>query len=280
MMNLELSQPDQTTILFFIFSAVGLIRERQALPFLMVLLGSLLHGPMVAALVAGLLIWHRIDRKVRVWVRLKDFVGIFLIMGGAISPEPLGEFFTFIGVLLVSLSFGRGYLGILPALLLFRQYYPQPERPEIALVAAGIYWIAAESFRWFKSEQEERILTALEVACAGVILSGFSGQFEKWAENNVVIALGSTLLFVTAALFAWTKWRLEGFRRSLLAFRTNGLRALTFGARLIDSRNSWGGDEPAYTVPTTGSAMDRIFYLFIGALAFFGLYLLAMKGGV
>ncbi len=280
MMNLELSQPDQTTILFFIFSAVGLIRERQALPFVMVLLGSLLHGPMVAALVTGILIWHRIDRKAEVWVQLKDFIGIFLIMGGAISPSPFGEFFAFIGVLLVSLSFGQGFLGVLPALLLFRQYYPQPERPEFALVAAGLYWIAAESFRWFKSEHEKRILTGLEVVCAVTILLGFSGQFDKWAENSMVIALGSTLLFVAAALFAWTKWRLEGFRKSLVAFRTNGLRALTFGARLVDGRNAWGGDEPAYTVPTPGSAMDRIFYLVVGAVVFFGLYLLAMKGGV
>ena len=280
MMNLELSQPDQTTVLFFIFSAAGLIRERQALPFLMVLLGSLLHGPMVAALVSGLLIWHRIDRRAEVWIRLKDFLGIFLVMGGAISPAPFGDFFAFIGVLLVSLSFGRGYLGILPALLLFRQYYPQPERPEVALVAAGIYWIAAESFRWFKSNHEERVLNGLEVVCAAVILSGFSGQFDDWAENTMVIALGSTLLFVAAALFAWTRWRLEGFRRSLVAFRTNGLRALTFGARLVDGRNSWGGGEPVYTVPTPGSALDRIFYLIIGATVFFGLFLLAVKGGV
>jgi predicted membrane channel-forming protein YqfA (hemolysin III family) len=280
MMNFELSQPDQTTVLFFIFSAAGLIRERRALPFVMVLLGSVLHGTMVAALVAGLLLWHRIDSKAEVWVRLKDFLGIFLIMGGAISPDPFGDFFAFIGVLLLSLSFGRGFLGILPALLLFRQYFPQPERPEIALVAAGVFWVAAESFRWFKSDHEERILTGLEVVCAGSILFGFSGQFDSWAENTMVIALGSALLFVAAALFAWTRWRLEGFRRILLAFRTNGLRALTFGARLVDGRNAWGGDEPAYAVPTPGSAMDRIFYLVVGALVFFGLYLLTVKGGL
>lgn len=280
MMNLELSQPDQTTILFFIFSAAGLIRERRALPFVMVLLGSLFHGPMVAALVAGLLIWYRIDRQAEIWVRLKDFLGIFLIMGGAISPAPFGEFFAFIGVLLVSLSFGGGFLGILPALLLYRQYDPQPERPEIALVAAGIYWLGAESFRWFKSDHEKPVVIGLEVACVAAILQGFAGQFEKWAENTMVIALGSALLFVATALFAWTRWRLEGFRRSLFAFRTSSLRALTFGARLVDDRSAWGGDEPAYTVPTPGSAMDRIFYLVTGALACFGLYLLAVKGGV
>ncbi len=280
MMNLELSQPDQTTILFFLFSAAGLIRERRALPFVMVILGSLLHGPMVAALVAGLMIWHRIDRKAETWVQLKDFLGIFLIMGGAISPPPFGEFFAFIGVLLVSLSFGKGFLGILPALLLYRQYYPQPERPEIALVAAGVYWVAAESFRWFKSENEERVLTVLEVIGVATILQGFSGEFERWSENNMVIALGSALLFVAAALFAWTKWRLDSFRRSLVAFRTSGLRALTFGARLVDGRRAWGGEEPVYAVPTPGSALDRVFYLVSGALAFFGLFMLAIKGGL
>jgi hypothetical protein len=280
MMNLELSQPDQTTVLFFLFSAAGLIRERRALPFIMVILASLLHGPMVAALVAGLLIWHRIDRKAEIWVQLKDFLGIFLIMGGAISPAPLGEFFAFIGVLLVSLSFGKGFLGVLPALLLYRQYNPQPERPEIALVAAGVYWIAAESFRWFKSERERQVLTALEILCSAVILQGFSGDFEKWSENSMVIALGSTLLFVAVALFAWTKWRLESFRRSLLAFRTSGLRALTLGARLIDGKRAWGGEEPIFTVPTPEAAMDRVFYLVFGVVVSFGLFMLAIKGGL
>jgi predicted membrane channel-forming protein YqfA (hemolysin III family) len=281
MMSLELSQADQTTVLFFLFSAVGLVRERQVLPFLMVVIGTLLHGPLVAALVAGLVIWHRMDRQAVDWVRLKDYVGLFFIMGGAISPEPFQGFFAFTGVVLLSFSFGKGFLGILPALLLFRQYFPQPERPEIALIAAGAYWVAAESFRWFKSAHEGSVLIGLELVCSAVILLGFSGEFDRWFAHSVVIALGSTILFVVVALFAWTRWRLEGFRKTLLAFRENALRALTFGSRVVDAKKEWGGVSVEPTPARgPGEVMDRMFFVVAATLVYFGLFLLAVKGGL
>ncbi len=278
-MNLELSRPDQTTVLFFLFSAIGLVRERRVLPFLILLVGMVFHGPMVAALVAGLVTWHRIDRSADVWIRLKDFIGVFLIMSGAISSAPFQEFYAFSGVLLLSLSFGGGLLGVLPALLLLRQYYPQPERIEIPLIAAGVYWVAAESFHWIKTPHAKTILNGLEVLCVFGILYGFSGEFERWSMNPTVITLASILLFVSLALFAWTRWRLEGFKRGLVVFRSSALQVLTLGSRLIDGRQGWGGAEPERAPPTLGGAMDRAFYLVAGTLLFFGLFVLAVKGG-
>jgi hypothetical protein len=279
MMNLELSRLDQTTILFFIFSAIGLIRERRVLPFVMVLLGTLLHGPLAAILFSGLVIWHRIDSKATAWIQLKDFIGFFLIMMGAISPEPFREFSGLLGVILISMSFGGGMLGTIPALVLFRQYFPQPEQLEIPLIGAGVYWFSAELLRWSKSKHEQKILPFLEAICTLVILFGFHVDVQKWAEESSLVILASTFVFIVAALFAWVKWRNEGFLKTYRAFRVNMLKALTVGGRMISDRDVWEGREPATSSVSLESGFDRIFYVVLGTMICVGIFILIGRGG-
>ena len=79
MINLDFLQFNQANLLFFVASALGLVRERRVLPFFILAIGNLIHGGLAAALLAALILWHRIDVLAAKPVQFKDSIGLFFV---------------------------------------------------------------------------------------------------------------------------------------------------------------------------------------------------------
>ncbi len=280
MINFDLFQFDQTNLLFLVLSAVGLIRERRILPFVIVALGNLIHGPMGAVFLSALIAWHRMDFNRSRWVQLKDGFGFLLILVGAVAAGPFREVIIFFGVLAVSLSFGRGALGVIPPLLLLRQYLPHPEPLEVILGSAGFYWLMVEVLRWSKSKQEYLIRAILEVICTLGILFGLRDYALKIAEDPGFIALGSSFFLFAVLLFVWVKWKGARFWNFFHRSKKKLATSLGIGNRLISDQNLWS-KEPAMS-PALGveESFNGAFMLSFLTLILLGAFFLASRGGL
>jgi hypothetical protein len=279
MIGLELSHLDQATVLFFIFSAIGLIRERKVLPFVIVLLGTIVHGPLIAVMLAALITWHRMDAEASMGIQFKDLFGVLLLLVSALSPAPVREFTALVGVAMMSLSFGRGMLGAIPALVLLRQYFQEPEGIEVVLSGAGIYWVAAEAMRWLKFKKQEQVLPVLEGLCTLVILYGFHQDFPKWMDDSALVALGSGIFFFSAGTYSWIHWKNEGFLRFARGFRSSLLKILVFGGRFFTDKEPWFETDSESPNLSLASAFDRIFYALLVTALVVGAFVLAGRGG-
>ena len=279
MINLSLVQFDQVSLLFFVFSAAGLIRERKIIPFLLVAFGLLLNGVFGAVLLAGLILWHRMDSRFPKWVQLKDAMGFLLILIGAIVPSPYQELSLLLGVLFVSFSFGKGGLGIIPALLLLRQYVPHPDPLEPVFIGAGIFWLSVEVVRWAKAKKAELILAISEVVCSLVILSGMKEIVARLLdEPNLLIFASAVLLFVLV-LAVWILWKGPNFWSFGQKMKLSLARSLVLGKRFISNVQPWS---KALKEPDTlqlETVFDSLFFGVIATLLVLGGFVLLSRGG-
>ena len=263
MINFDFMQFNQTNLWFFIFSALGLIRERRVLPFLIVILGNLIHGSMPAALIAGLILWHRMDLPSPKWVQLKDALGLFFIFSAAVAPEPIQGFAICFGVFALSISFGLGSLGVIPPLLLMRQYVPSPPDLEVLMGISGLYWFGAEGLRLLKVQRESIVRTTLEVICSFGILYGLREVAVKWIDDPVLISIGAGLIvfmLIIASIVHWRKPRFWLFYRQAKAKISS---SLTFGNRFISSGRPWGKEPVTLDFSEVQAGFDRLFLVAI-----------------
>jgi len=280
MINLDFMQFDQTNLWFFVLSALGLIRERSALPFVIVLLGNLVHGAIPAALLAGLILWHRMDLPAPKWIQLKDALGLFFIFVAAVAPEPLQEFSICFGVLILSLSFGKGGLGIIPPILLLRQFVPHPQDLEILMGIAGLYWVVAEGLRLSKAPQEDLVRSIFEFICSLGILFGLKEIFLKSAEEPALIAIGVSLVVVMLMIASVVYWRKERFWVFYRMTKKNLASSLTFGDRFISPRKPWNEEPQMDDLSEIQSGFDRLFFLALLTVGLLVIFVLVSRGGI
>jgi hypothetical protein len=280
MTHLELSTIDQTGILFLVFSAIGLIRERRVLPFVLVLAGTIFQGAFAAVLVAGLVVWHRLDRNATKWIQVKDMLGLVFVLGSAFSSETLQSFLTVFGVFLLTVNLGGGLLGTLPALALLRQYHPHPEYLELALGGAGIYWVAAEVFRWTKFDKEREALSYLEAFGAAILLVNYRADIERILEDTLYLGVGGSLLVLEAALFFWLRFKPRGFLSFYQSTRGRLVRALTAGSKWVGGREPWSGSKEEAPALDFDLALERVFYLFLTLVFSAGVFIVLARGGL
>ena len=282
MISFDFLQFDQTNLWFFLASAIGLIRERRILPYVLVIVANLIHGPMAATLVAGLILWHQVDRRAAKWVQLKAALGFLFVFMAAVAPEPFQEFAICFGVLMLSLNFGQGGLGVIPAVVLLRQYVPNPPVMEVLLGVAAFYWVAIESLRFAKLKEEAMIFATLETLCSLGILFGLRDVFLKFTDEPILIALGSGLIVVILLVAAVVYFRGEAFWSFYRKTKVKLAAGLTFGDRMIRTDISWLKEPTEETA--SGSeverSFDRLFVLAILTIALFAVFVIVNRGGL
>ena len=280
MISLDFLQFDQTNLLFFIATALGLIREKRILPYVIVLVGNLIHGPFAAMLLGALILWHRIDASSSKWIQLKDAIGLFFIFVVAVSPEPFQEFAICLGVLVMSVSFGQGELGVIPPVLLLRQYVPHPPDVEFLLGAAGFYWVASEALRFIKSDKVGIVRSAFEVLCSLGGLVGLQEVFFKWSEDPILISLGASCLLFFVVLGSVVRWKNEWFWGFYRRTKASLARIITVGDRLIASREFRSEELPDEEFVGLHGTFDRLFILAILTLVLVGSFFFINRGGL
>lgn len=279
MTSLSLSQFDQANLLFFLFAAVGLIRERRVLPFLIVVLGSVFIGSVSAVMLAGLILWNLMDSGKSKWVQLKDSFGFLLIVMGSVLPSPYQEFGIFLGACFVSLSFGKGGLGVIPPLLLLRQYVPHPEPIEPIFIGAGAFWLMVEIVAWAKVESAGAMIAIFEVLASLAILSGFKEIASKVLDDSNLLILSSAILFFIIVLFSWIKWKGDGFWSFYQNTKSSLVRWMVFGKRFVTDVEFWPTElqEPKY--PEIALVFNHLFWLVLGTLSVLLGFVLFSRGG-
>ena len=280
MTGLELSTIDQTGVLFLVFSAIALIRERRVLPFVLVLVGALFQGPFVAVMVAALVVWYRFDRSAARWIQVKDMLGLVFVIGSTLSGDTLQAFLTVFGVFLLTVNLGGGLLGTLPALALLRQYHPHPDHLELALGGAAVYWVGAEVFRWTKAKNEREILAYLEAAGSLSLLFNYRSEIEPILADTLHLGVGGSLLALETALFFWVRFKPAGFRSFYQSSRASLIRTLNAGTRWIKVREPWSGVREEAPVLEFDQALEQIFYVFLALVLATGLIVLFARGGL
>jgi hypothetical protein len=280
MINFDFLQFDQTNLWFFVLSALGLVRERRILPFLIVILGNLVHGSLPASLLASLILWHRMDLPAPKWVQLKDALGFFLIFVSMVAPEPVQEFCVCFGVLILSMSFGRGGLGVIPAVLLLRQFVTHPQDLEILMGVAGLYWVSAEGLRLAKISQEKLIRSILEGICSLGILYGLKDVFLKWIEEPALIWLGSGILVIVLVVGSLAHWRQERFWVFYRKTKRSLSGSLTYGNRFISSDAPWSEEPRNDDFSEIQGSFDRLFFLTLLTIGLLVLFYLVNRGGL
>lgn len=279
MINFDLMQFDQTNLLFLLITAVALIRERRLLPFVIGAFGNLFHGSLGAVFLVCLISWHRMDFKRSRWVQLKDAFGFLLILIGSVATGPFRDTSILFGVLAVSLSFGRGALGIIPALLLLRQYFPHPEPLEVILGAAGFYLVMVEALRWSKSSREYFIRALLEILCVFGILTGLREYALRTLEDPGFIGLGSVFLVFPLILFISVKWKGERFWTFFHRSKKGLASSLGVGNRLISDQNPWRRELLLETPKGVEESFNGVFLLTFSTLILMAVFYFVNRGG-
>ena len=280
MINFDFMQFDQTNLWFFVLSAIGLVRERRILPYLIVILGNLIHGSLGAVILASFIFWHRMDLPAPKWVQLKDATGFFFVAMASVSPAPFQNFAICMGVALLSLSFDSGGLGVIPPLLLLRQYVSHPPELESLMGMAGIYWIGAEALRFAKFDKTPVIRSAIEALASLGILYGLRDILLPVVDDPVLIAVASVLVVAAFLLALVVSFRGEGFWRFYRKVKRNLSTTLTLGSRFISSKIPWDREATQDDQIQIESGFDRLFVLVLVPLALLGMIWIISRGGI
>jgi hypothetical protein len=280
MITLELTHFDQNAILFLVVSALSLIRERQILPFGVVIIGAIFQGPIVLSLLAALIAWHRMDRAASRWIQLKDLLGVFFMIGASLSTDVLQSFFIFFGTFLIALNPGGGLLGTLPAIVLLRQVHPNPEFLEIGLGFAALYWVVAEVFRFVKSQHEAITLAVLEFVCSAVVLINLRPEADKLLLDSVFVGIGVTLILLSFIQMFWGRVKVAGFWSFQHSGRSALARIFLGGAGLLSRSKRLASDEPLAQNFDFEDSLDGLMFWIFGVSAFVIVFILLAKGGL
>jgi len=273
-------QFDQSNLWFFILSAVGLVRERRFLPYVLVAVGNLVHGSLAAVVVAALILWHRMDLPAPKWVQLKDALGFFFIVVASVAPAPLQNLAICLGVLMVSMSFDAGALGVIPALLLLRQFVPHPAEIEILMGMAGIYWVAAEALRFAKSDKTGMIRASIETLANLGILYGLREIAMSWFEEPVMIGISTVFIVFCFVLALVLKFRSKGFWKFYRNSKQSLSSSLTVGNRFISPSVPWLQDVHPESLIDIEKSFDRLFVLVSVSLVLLSVIWVISRGGI
>jgi len=279
MIGIDFTQFDQSAALLTAFCVLALIRERRILPFVASAIGAFFQGLWIPSLIAALIAWHRMDRGCTRWIQIKDFAGVFFILAGTVATDPLRPFFVFFGVFFMSINFGGGVLGTLPALLLLRQFHPQPEFIEVALVGYALYWIFAEAARWTEIKHERLVLSWAEVVGGSMVLLSFKEDIEKWISDPILGVIAGLLLAIVFTLFIWIYFREEGFSRVYQDARSRLLSIMLWGGRWISGEEPWARSEPEGAVLEFEVGLNGVFWWVLGVVTFVVAMIFFSKGG-
>lgn len=279
MISLDFLQFDQMNLWFAIFSGAGLVRERKLLPFFIVGVGNLVHGTLAAALLAALILWHRIDVSAPKWIQLKDALGLLFVFFAGVAPEPFQNFSICMGSLFLALSFGFGGLGVIPALLILRQYVPHPAEFEILMGVAGLYWVTVEILRHTKFEQKAFFSSILEALCSLGILYGLKDILLKWVDDPILLAMGGALFVLAILLATLVHFKGEAFWTFYRKFKNQVEASLTFGNRLISSDIPWPIEPREKGFLAVEDSFNRLFVLTLTILGLLGVMFVISRGG-
>ena len=139
MINVDFFQFNQYSLFFFLIAALGLIRERMVLPFIIVILGAILKGEIAAVFIAALVVLTRLETGAPPWLRFKDALSLFCLMVGTAVNPPYREFVLSFGLLGLSFHNQNDRLGIIPSLLLVHLYFETVPFLEVVLGAAAFF---------------------------------------------------------------------------------------------------------------------------------------------
>jgi hypothetical protein len=222
-----------------------------------------------------------VDRQAKKWVQLKAALGFLLVFMAAVTPEPLQPFAVCFGVLMLALNFGQGGLGVIPAVVLLREYVPNPPYLEILLGVAAFYWVAIEGLRFAKLKQEAIVFATLETLCSIGVLFGLRDIFLKFADEPVLIAIGSGLVVVILLVASLVRFRREAFWSFYRKTKTNLASVLTIGDRMVLPNISWLKEhvEEDSSGADVEKSFDRLFALAILTIALFAIFVVVSRGG-
>jgi hypothetical protein len=280
MNGIELTRFDQPAILLSSFCGLALIRERQVLPFVIVVLGAVFQGSPVSWLIAALVVWHRMERKADKWTQFKDIAGFFFLLAGSMTPEPGRSLFMFSGVLLVSTGLGGPASGTLPALLFLRQYHPNPEFLEVALAGHALYWILVEVSRWTRIPREHQVLVWSGLVGSAMILSGFKTEVLTIASDPATATAGAAIFVLFAAVSVWIKLRPSAIVSYLEKLRPSLEGLLFWGGRWVSGREPWSAKEATTGGAGFEGAISSTFWWLIVLLSLSLLVGVVFRGGV
>jgi hypothetical protein len=276
----ELFQFSQISLFVFLIALLGVIRERTVLPYVLVALGSFLHGSIAATLIAALVVWIRFDGGAPQWLRFKDAVAMFLIASASALPQPYREFMICVGVVLLSIHIASGKLGIIPALLLVHLYLGDAIQLEFVLGASGAYILIAEALKLSKTPYEKQVLQSLEVPALAGILFPFNEAVLRWSDDQGLLGLAIGVVVLIVMILIWCKLKKPDFKtiyllvheRSNVMFRPMG--------RLVSNETPW----LKAALPEVETQIDRYFNrLFLGLALVIGTWLflvLIQRGGL
>jgi hypothetical protein len=280
MISFDFLQFDQTNLLFFLLSAVGLVRERRILPFVIVVFANLVHGTLGAAMLAALVLWHRIDLSLPKTTQFKDAIGLFFIFIGIAAPDPVQSFAICMGSLWVSLSFGGGGLGIIPALLMLRQFVPHPPDFEILMGLAGLYWVVLEILRLTKIPKLNLITGILEPIFSLGILYGMKDLAVKWIEEPALFTIAGSLFAIVALAVLIAHFRENAFPAFYQKIKNALSGYLNFGSRLMPTGLPWEKEPEVESVFEIQASFDRLLLLTLLSLILLGVLFAISRGGL
>lgn len=222
--NLDLNE---VGLLFLLVSSLSVIRERRVLPYLIAIIGSLTHGWLSILTIVGFLLVDRFHTQRSKWLLLLNAVGFAALVGAWVLIEPYRTAFLIYGLLSLTLHFRNGGMGVVPALLLTHQFYPETAPLEIVLSAAGGYLILEEVFRLAKFSQTEAVLSWLEIPLTLVIFYPFLGETQKLLEFpealaalvTAVVLTVTIAVVLTAKKVAFHSWAEQGYQRGMGLYR-------------------------------------------------------------
>jgi hypothetical protein len=280
MINADLFQFNQISLFVFLVALVGVIRERTVLPYLLVVLGSFLHGAIPAALIASIVLWIRFDGDAPKWLRLKDAMAMFFIVAASAVPSPYREFMICMGALSLSMHFELGKLGVVPALLLVHLYLGETIPLEFVLGASGGYIVISEILKLSKSPHEKRILQWIELPAILGILYPLKDYFMTWIDDEILLGVGISFAAIVMILLVWIKLKRPDFSEIYDSIHSQSNRVLGAVSGLVSNRLSWVQESRPEESMKLDLYFDRLFWGLIAIFAAWAILVLLYKGGI
>ena len=207
---------NQLTGMVLAVSFLSVMREKQILPFLIIIAGSFITGSFAVVLVAALTLLYRSYFSNSQLLHAKDGLGLLFMISGAALPSPYHELLIFLGVLIFSINLGFARLPLFPALLFVYDLFGTKISVELVLGSFTFYLVVSEALFLFKSKKRDFVLRLIEIPVLGILFTPFTEYFQVLAEADVLLSIGVSVIFVLLVLSVWIWIRKPDFNKIYL----------------------------------------------------------------
>ena len=280
MINAEWFQLNQISLFVFLVALVGVIRERKLLVFFIVILGSFLHGDVMAALIAAMILWYRSHIGVSRALKVKDTLSLFFLVAGSALPSPFREFMICFGVLGISVQMQQDSLSVVPALLMTHLYFGEEIPIEIVLSSAGFLILLKEILILAKTEKKKRILQWLEVPVLVGVLFPFKNYVLKLFEDPVFVVMAPSFVVLILALVLWILLKKPNLREVYSTIQRNGLGWFRWSAEALPIQAKWIQIESSEENIGIQKYSETVFWGTLTVLITWFVLVLIFKGGL